>query len=307
MAYDALGRMTSRTEAEGSTSWTYDTAVKGKGKLHRVAGPGGYVRVHSYDSLGRAHSESETIYGETFGVSRSYDGSGRVATLSYPKAGFGAGRTYTATGYLKSVYKVGTPGTVYWTAGAVNAEGQTTEATLGNGVGTTRSYDAATGLIRTIQSGVGESSSVQDLGYRFDSLGNLITREDFNQDVYESFSYDRLNRLTGGILYDAEDDTERESKTYRYDAVGNIVNKSDVGAQDYVYGTGNAAGAGDAGPHAVVNAGGNSYAYDDNGNMISGDGRTPHLDEFQQAQDGGEHLDEHAVRLRGRSGRGPGR
>ena len=197
-----------------------------------------------------------------------------MATLSYPKAGFGVGRRYTATGYLKSVYNVGTPGTVYWRAGAVNAEGQTTEATLGNGVGTTRSYDAATGLVRTIQSGVGESSAVQDLGYRFDSLGNLTTREDFNQDVYESFAYDRLNRLTGGIVYDADDDTERESKTYRYDAVGNIVNKSDVGAADYVYGTGNAAGAGDAGPHAVVSAGGNSYAYDDNGNMISGDGRT---------------------------------
>ena len=169
---------------------------------------------------------------------------------------------------------MGTPGTVYWTAGAVNAEGQTTEATLGNGVGTTRSYDAATGLIRTIQSGVGESSGMQDLGYTFDSLGNLTTREDFSQEVYESFAYDRLNRLTGGIVYDAEDDTERESKTYRYDAVGNIVNKSDVGTADYVYGTGNAAGAGDAGPHAVVSAGGNSYAYDDNGNMISGDGRT---------------------------------
>ena len=274
MSYDALGRMTSRTEGEGTTSWTYDTAVKGKGKLHRVAGPGGYVRTHGYDSLGRAQGESETIYGETFRVSGSYDSSGRVATLSYPKAGFGAGRTYTATGYLKSVYKVGTPGTVYWTAGAVNAEGQTTEATLGNGVGTTRSYDAATGLVRSIQSGVGESSAVQDLGYRFDSLGNLTTREDFSQEVYESFAYDRLNRLTGGIVYDAEDDTERESKTYRYDAVGNIVNKSDVGTADYVYGTGNAAGAGDAGPHAVVSAGGNSYAYDDNGNMISGDGRT---------------------------------
>ena len=197
-----------------------------------------------------------------------------MATLSYPKAGFGVGRTYTTTGYLESVYKVGTPGTVYWRASAVNAEGQTTEARLGNGVGTTRNYDAATGLVRTIQSGVGESSAVQDLGFRFDSLGNLTTREDLNQEVYESFTYDRLNRLTGGVVYDAEDDSERETKTYRYDAVGNIVNKSDVGPADYVYGTGNAAGAGDAGPHAVVSAGGNAYAYDDNGNMISGDGRT---------------------------------
>ena len=197
--------------------------------------------------LGRPQGESETIDGETFGVSRSYDGSGRVATLSYPKAGFGVGRRYTATGYLKSVYDVETPGTVYWTAGAVNAEGQTTEATLGNGVGTTRSYDAATGLIRRIQSGVGESSGVQNLGYSFDSLGNLLARDELNQDVFELFGYDRLNRLTGGTVYDFDDITRRESKTYRYDAVGNMVNKSDVGAADYVYGTGNAAGAGTRG------------------------------------------------------------
>ncbi len=137
-----------------------------------------------------------------------------------------------------------------------------------------RSRDPATGLIRTIQSGVGDSAAVQDLGYVFDSLGNLTTREDFIQDVYESFAYDRLNRLTGATVHDAEDDTGRAAKTYRYDAIGNIVNKSDLGAADYVYGSGNAAGAGDAGPHAVVSAGGHSYAYDDNGNMVSGAGRT---------------------------------
>ena len=115
---------------------------------------------------------------------------------------------------------------------------------------------------------------MQDLGYAFDSLGNLTTREDFIQDVYERFTYDRLNRLTGGIVHDAGDDTARAAKTWRYDAIGNIVNKSDLGAANYVYGTGNAAGAGDAGPHAVVSAGGHSYAYDDNGNMVSGAGRT---------------------------------
>ena len=55
-----------------------------------------------------------------------------------------------------------------------------------------------------------------------------------------------------------DDDTARAARTYRYDAIGNIVNKSDVGTADYVYGGGNAAGAGDAGPHAVVSAGGQS-------------------------------------------------
>ena len=175
---------------------------------------------------------------------------------------------------MRAVYDAETPATVYWRADAADAEGKVLEAMLGNGVSTTRTYDPATGLIRTIQSGVGDTAGVQDLGYVFDSLGNLTTREDFIQDVYESFAHDRLNRLTGATVYDAEDDTARAAKTYRYDAIGNIVNKSDLGAANYVYGTGNAAGAGDAGPHAVISAGGHSYAYDDNGNMISGAGRT---------------------------------
>jgi YD repeat-containing protein len=32
MVYDKLGRMTQRTEAEGTSTWTYDTKSKGIGK-----------------------------------------------------------------------------------------------------------------------------------------------------------------------------------------------------------------------------------------------------------------------------------
>ena len=204
----------------------------------------------------------------------TYDGAGRVATLTYPKTGFAVEHLYSASGYLGAVRNAAPPATVYWEARALSAEGQVAEARYGNAVGTTRTYDAKTGLVASIQSGPGASATVQDLGYVFDSLGNLTTREDFLQDVYESFTYDTLNRLTGATVYGAVDDAERVSKRYAYDAIGNLVNKSDVSAADYVYGTGNAAGAGDAGPHAVVRAGGHTYAYDDNGNMLSGAGRT---------------------------------
>ncbi len=284
MEYDVLGRMVSRTEGEGTTTWSYDTAVTGIGKLHWVAGPHGYLRMHGYDHVGRPKSETETIKGETFRTSRSFDRAGRVATVSYPKKGFGVGYEYTASGYSSNIYSVESPGTVYWTAEEVNAEGQITQAMLGNGVGTTRSYDPETGLVESIQSGKDGNTEVQDLGYVFDSLGNLNTREDSIQGVYESFDYDLLNRLTGGAVYDALDDTEREEKTYSYDAVGNIVNKSDVGDDDYEYGTGNEAGSGDAGPHAVVSAGGNTYEYDDNGNMTSGAGRTMTWTSFNKPQ-----------------------
>ncbi len=274
LTYDLLGRMTGRSEAEGTTSWTYDTAAWGTGKLHRVSGPGGYERSHVYDLRGRASSETVTLGQDSYRVTRSYDGASRVAQLTYPETGFAVAHGYTASGYLESVSNAATPATVYWTAEEMNAAGQITEADFGNGIGTTRTYDPKTGAVTAIQSGPGDTASVQDLGYGFDRLGNLTSREDFLQDVYETFTFDSLNRLTGATVYDADDDSTRETKSYRYDAIGNIVHKSDVGAADYVYGTSNEAGAGDAGPHAVVGAGGNTYAYDDNGNRISGAGRT---------------------------------
>ena len=183
-----------------------------------------------------------------------------------------------------SAHPADAPSTVYWEAKALSAEGRIEEALYGNAVDTTRTYDPETGLVTSIQSGTGESADVQDLGYAFDSFGNLTTREDFLQDLYERFTYDTLNRLTGATVYDGTTDTELVSKSYSYDAIGNIVNKSDVGAADYVYGTGNAAGAGDAGPHAVVSAGGATYAYDDNGNLTSGDGRALTWTSFNKPQ-----------------------
>ena len=65
------------------------------------------------------------------------------------------------------------------------------------------------------------------------------------------------------------------AKTISYNALGNITNKSDVG--NYYYGTGNTNAANDAGPHALISITGAeaaTYAYDNNGNNTSGDGRT---------------------------------
>ena len=114
-----------------------------------MSGPGGYARTHAYDGLGRPESETFVIGGESFRVGRSYDALGRVATLAYPRTGIAVGRSYTERGHLRAVYDTENPATVYWRAAAVNAEGQVLEAMLGNGIGTTRTYDPATGLIRT--------------------------------------------------------------------------------------------------------------------------------------------------------------
>ena len=275
MSYDRLGRVVRRVEAQGTTRWTYDTALGGKGKVHRVRAPGGYVRSHGYDSLGRPQSEAMTIGLETFTLSRTYDAAGRVARLAYPKTGFAVEHVYNARGYLHQVRDAAQPATVYWTAHRLNASGQLEEHALGNGLVTRRTHDVNLGLVRSIRTGDGEDAEgVQDLEYAYDSLGNLAWRQDYREQVRELFNYDWLNRVSRARVYARDTFAQLEDKRYSYDALGNLVTKSDVGASAYVYGTGNGAGAGDAGPHAVVSAGGHAYAYDDNGNMVSGAGRT---------------------------------
>ena len=263
--YDKLGRMIQRVENEGTTDWTYDTAAKGIGKLHTVSAPHiAYLETQSYDSLGRTSAFTKTIDGVSYSASVTYDAAGRVETQSYP-SGFTVRNSYNSRGYLTSVSEdAGT--TVYWQADSVNAEGQVTRETFGNGVEGLRAYDPKTGRVDTIQALYG-ATILQDLAFDFDKVGNLKKRSDLRQDREEISFYDGLNRLTTTTLTDSgAGGGTLATTTLTYDTIGNIQTKSDVGI--YVYGSNG------AGPHAVTEAGGETYAYDANGNMISGAGRS---------------------------------
>ncbi len=253
--YDLLGRLTRRIEPEGTNQWIYDTAFKGIGKLAAAAGPGGYARTNTYDSLGRPHATITAIAGQIYAVTNFYDSLSRVERVTYP-SGVYLQNNFNSHGFLASVARNGTA--QIWQANSINAAGQLTSETLGNGITTTRDYDPERGWIQNIQSGPGHT--IQNLDYQFDLLGNLKQRRDLRQSLTENFAYDSLNRLTNAVI------TGRPGKSFQYDQLGNITNKSGVGA--YVYG-GNGGG-----PHAVSSAGGVQYFYDANGNQTEGNGRT---------------------------------
>ena len=275
MEYDALGRLTKRTEAEGISQWTYDTASMGKGKLTSVTGPGGYSRSHGYDTLGRPVSVATTIAGDTFTQETGYDAYGRIESTRYPETTPGTrlqvNNIYTATGYLYQTKNAST-NQVYWQANKEDAAGRITEELLGNGLTTKHTYDPQHGYLMGITTGVGAGGTgIQNLGYSYYVTGNLQSRTvglpESGTSYSESYTYDAYNRLrtttgTGGPA----------SKSYSYDVLGNIKSKSDTAA-DYVYGD-------TAHIHAVTslkNSAGTviaTYSYDANGNMIYGNGRT---------------------------------
>ena len=275
MEYDALGRLLKRTEAEGVSRWVYDSAPMSLGKLVTVYGPGGYARTQTYDSLGRPIGLNTTIGGDVFTQETGYDSLGRIETTRYPFTSPGVRlqvkNVYNSYGYLAEV-RNSASNQLYWQANQQDAAGRLTQETLGNGLTTTHGYDAQFGYLLNIKTGVGAgSTSIQNLGYGYDVLGNLKSRSvglpELNKSYSESFTYDAYNRLkttagTGGPV----------NKSYSYDLLGNITSKSDTAAT-YIYGDTQHL-------HAVTqlkNSAGTviaNYTYDANGNMISGNGRT---------------------------------
>jgi len=154
----------------------------------------------------------------------------------------------------------------FWQAKERDAEGRLTREMYGNALTNVYNYDPANGLLLQQQTGFASFANLRDLRYQYDQLNNVTRRADLVQEVEETFSYDGLDRLTQSVVT-STNATKPFSKTidYGYDALGNITYKSDVG--HYTYG-----GVGNR-PHAVTQAGSNSYAYDANGNMINGAGR----------------------------------
>jgi RHS repeat-associated protein len=261
--YDRLGRPLTRTEAEGTTTFTYGASatLRNIGKLESVASPGAYSESYTYDSLGRVQNATTNADAASFVVSNSYNSTtGLLETTTYPISTTAvAGSRFKVKyeydyGLLKRTLDFNTPATIYWEQVATNAAGQAIDEQLGNGLHTYSTYDGVTGLLGTRTTG--GTAQVQYLTYQWDKVGNLSQRKDNNLNFTEDFYYDSLYRLDYSKLNGVT------NLDVGYDASGNITSKSDVGSFTYP-----AFGANSVRPHAAINAGSNSYGYDANGNM----------------------------------------
>jgi RHS repeat-associated protein len=276
MRYDKLGRMKRRTERDFITTWIWDSAVKGIGKLGSVSTVAGYSRAHTYDvTAGRPENTVVTIGSETFTSTVTYSATtGRTELLTYPSHGPGVfvlKHVYNARGYLAEV-RNNADNALIWRADTLSPSARVRTETLGNERTTTRGYDEVDRLKNVSVSG----TFVQDDTYDYDLIGNLKKRtwkyilEGVPTQVAESFGYDDLNRVK--TSYGATLPT----RTYDYNKIGNIVYKSDLGTYAYP-----PSGSGSVRPHAVtsvaattgvfggINA---SYTYDANGNRLTANG-----------------------------------
>jgi RHS repeat-associated protein len=87
--YDSIGRMIQRDEPETggncTTTWTYDTAQYGIGKIAGVAQCGGYYETYSYDAKGRLTNLAQVVDLYLYETTTTYDSYGRVDVIWYPE------------------------------------------------------------------------------------------------------------------------------------------------------------------------------------------------------------------------------
>lgn len=262
--HDALGRTTERVDQDGTTTWKWDVAAHGIGKIAAVESPDGHVVGYTYDALGRPQARELTLDGETFASSLGYDAFGRVETITYPQgagvAPFAVRRQYDAYGHLLAARDAAN-NTPFWQLLSTDGAGRILTESFGNGIltTTTRSYFSEKNRLKSIYTTAG-GTVVQNLSYTYDQRLNLTSRKDARQNLVEWFQYDDLDRITCA-------DFQLSlgcAKPIKYGANGNILSKPGIG--DYTYDPDH--------PHAVLTAGVDSFQYDDVGNQTARPGAT---------------------------------
>ena len=284
--YDVLGRLIERAEPDLISRWVFDqqpgavgcSVTRSCGKLVEAYTFAGerkdYQRLHTYDALGRPDTTTQVLSDATYTHSTGYDAWGRVISQRARRGSDIAatkefGLRYNANGYLDRIQR---GDTVLWHALAGDAAMQPTQLALGNGLSQTLLYKPYTGRLYNAElKTASELVRLHEI-YSYDPLGNVLSRSQYwDQNGYqESFTYDDLNRLkTSEVL-------GKNAQTFVYDDAGSILSKTGVGS----------VGGGDAiyhypepgvrGPaHGVDSIPGiGKFAYDDNGNLLQGAGRT---------------------------------
>ncbi|TQV87009.1 fibronectin type III domain-containing protein [Aliikangiella coralliicola] len=300
--YDILGRLEKRyLNTQLEASFSFDTAPKGStgGQCIGVpaqevredlSGGDSFNRSYDYDNYCRPLVATTQIDGADYVMSNQYDGNyGRVKAVTYPN-GLTATSFFNSRGYLTQTQNAAT-GYIYHEAKAMNAQGQLILAEKANGVLTENAtYTPETGQMTEVYTHTTNSGNQRHrIEYVYDGFGNLKT-----QDVetmqgsnvvtsIETYQYDDLHRLTQSSL--SIGGAAQTPINYTYDAVGNLTSKDDYGS-GYVYGD-LAKSNGKAGPNAVRsvnknNVGTIEFSYDDNGNLLTGDGKTMTYNAFNK-------------------------
>ncbi len=180
-----------------------------------------------------------------------------------------------------------------------NAFGKIESQVAGNGVINHREYEPASGRLSRLSASRPGRSTLQDLLYDYDPVGNVVKIEDLDQPVrhFANQRIDPVNTFRYDTLYQLIEATGREAlgaligpqlpelapnpgdtgnllnyrQHYEYDASGNLFSLKHVGQQSYT----RALTVADHGNHTVPSPGDPLTAFDPNGNLLDLDAGQP--------------------------------
>jgi RHS repeat-associated protein len=272
LSYDNLSRLTSRASGgtgcgtQVNTSYTYDAGANGLG-LRTSMSDGSGSASWSYNGRGRMIRETKTITGAApFVTSWWYNSANLPVSMTYPDAEI-LTYEYNNSGQLDSVSS--SLGDTYLANTEYDEAGRITSMDYGaSAVRKTFNYFAWTtpvqgGLLAsTTTTRPSDQATIQSFAYTYDANANVMSILD-NQagPQTQTFGYDSLNRITSANVTGGANGLYSEN--YAYDPnTGNLALKGDL---TYLY-------EDPAHTHAVTSlSNGNAYRYDANGNMITRD------------------------------------
>lgn len=223
--YDSANRLTSITfpDPTQNITYTYDQGTSGKGRLTTISDASGSTSLE-YDSFGQVKNETRVINGKSFITAYTYYDDQQLKEITYP-----GGRiirySRDVAGRIAKVENVTSSTT---TTLAANLDylpfGPLAAMTLASGLTETRDYDES---LRLTAKGVGTVAG-RTYGYYPDGTVHTIT-DSKDPAANQSFSYDGQGRLTGAT-------GRYGTLAYGYDKTGNRLSETQAGqSETYSY------------------------------------------------------------------------
>ncbi len=281
LAYDDLDRLLV-TYGNGVqlNRFYYDVSTNGIGRLssNRRGNIGNYKsnttdKEFTYDIMGRVVGEKlafntwqkdgsylNLIRSTEYNTQKTYDGAGRVKTLTYP-SGEVVTYGYDSSGRLSSMKSsVFEPSNIAIVSAATyNARGNLATRTLGNGVLETFTYDPNRFWLTGVSASLG-ATPIHSVTLQRNTRGEVTSRTNtLESNDNWSYIYDDLRRMTSAT----NTNNAFWSESFTFDEINRITSSSRLGAYNYAApNSGKPAYA----PETIAGA---TMQYDANGNMSS--------------------------------------
>lgn len=280
--YDAWGRLKTKTDPNGNlTTNTYDhldrlttsiiknssqqliSAIEYKytdklpgyslkgligEKIYTDEDGNTFTTKYKFNKYGQTTNVQETTPDKQFNEKYTYLSNGLLNTYTYP-GGFSIKYSYDNTGNPSEIVDANDLSYSIWKAKDVNVFGKITRLEANNSSIKSEWYFDNKGLL-TGQKAKYNSSIINNWYYHFsDQTGNLLSRTDIKNNLYQKFVYDEMDRLREGVQGNVGIGTLTTFLSMEYNEEGNITSKI-IGDKNLTY-TYNATSDLGKRPHAV--------------------------------------------------------